>query len=146
MKHSVYGKKLGRDKNQRTALFRSLVRSLILHESIQTTETKAKAVKGLIDNLVVKAKDSSEASKRVVTSFLTQKEISEKLFKEIAPRFKQRSSGFTTSAKLGTRQGDGAMMVQIGWVGDKVSKEVAAKPTTKKVSDKTKTVKKVVKK
>ncbi len=138
MKHSVYGKKLGRDKNQRTALFRSLVRSLILHESIQTTETKAKAVKGLIDNLVVKAKDSSEASKRVVNAFLTQKEISEKLFKEIAPRFKQRSSGFTTSAKLGTRQGDGAMIVQIGWVGDKVAKEEAKKVASPK--------KKVVKK
>ncbi len=116
MKHNVYGKKLGRDKNQRTALFRSLVRHLILHENIQTTETKVKAVKGLIDRLVIKARDPKESSKRVVNAFLTQPEVSKKLFDDIAPRFKGRTSGFTTTAKLGVRQGDGAMMVRLGWV------------------------------
>ena len=66
MRHKVYGKHLGRDKNQRTALFRGLVRSLFLQGSITTTDTKAKAVKGMVDRLITKSKDKTEASKRVI--------------------------------------------------------------------------------
>lgn len=128
MKHSVYGKKLGRNKNQRTALFRSLVRELFLKDSIQTTEAKAKAVKGLIDRLIVKAKDSSEASKRVVGSFLTQKEVRERLFSEIAPRYKDRSSGFTSVVRVGTRSGDGAMMVRMSLIGGSEKMKKVEKP------------------
>lgn len=111
MRHSVYGKKLGRSKNQRTALTKSLVRSLILSEKIQTTQAKAKAVKGLIDRIINKAKNPD--TRRLVSQFLTQKEVTEKLFNQIVPRLGNRNSGYTSVVKMGTRLGDGAMMVQI---------------------------------
>jgi len=118
VRHRVYGKHLGRDKNQRTALFRGLLRSLILHESIATTETKAKAIKGLIDRLIVKSKEGTNASINVVKSALPQKEINKKLIEEIAPRYKTRSSGFTRTIKLGNRLGDGAMIVKMSLLED----------------------------
>lgn len=113
MRHSIYGKHLGRDKNQRTALFRGLVRSLILYGHIHTTETKAKAIKGLFDKLVTASKKDTEAGKRVVQSFLPQKAINQRLLNDIAPKFKDRNSGFTKTVKLGRRLGDQAMMVEM---------------------------------
>lgn len=117
MRHSIYGKKLGRSKNQRTALFRSLVRSLILHERIHTTDVRAKAIKGLVDKLVNRAKRSDNASKQVVNSFLTQPDVVKKLYEDIALRYKDdRVSGYTSIVRLGTRHGDGAMMVRMSLV------------------------------
>ncbi|MCL4367377.1 50S ribosomal protein L17 [Patescibacteria group bacterium] len=116
MRHKVYGKHLSRNKNQRTALYRSLIRNLFLQESIQTTETKAKAIKGLADRLIVKSKQNTNAAKLVVTSTIPQKEVSDKLFKEIAPRYQNRQSGFTTMVRLGKRLGDGAEMVLISLI------------------------------
>ena len=126
MRHRVYGKHLQRDKNQRTALFRSLVRELVLHESIQTTSAKAKAIKGLVDKLITKSKENTNASKLVVESFVNQPAISKKLMEEIAPRFKDRTSGFTNIVRLGSRAGDGAVMVQMSLIqADKVSEKTA---------------------
>lgn len=132
MKHSVYGKKLGRDKNQRAALFRSLVRELILNESIKTTLLKAKAVKGLVDRLISKSIDGSTASKRVVTSFINQPEVAKKLFDDIAPRYKgDRVSGFTSTIKTGRRLGDGAMMVRMSLMEGKMTTANRLQPTAK---------------
>lgn len=111
MKHRVYGKKLGRDKNERAALFKNLVQDLILHEKIKTTEAKAKAIKGLVDKLITQAK--SPNTRRLVAQFLVNKDTQEKLFSDIAPRLKSRISGYTSVIKLGKRLGDGAMMVQM---------------------------------
>lgn len=116
MRHRVYGRKLGRNKNQRIALFRGLVRSLILNESITTTEAKAKAIKSLVDRLIAKSKEKTEAAKRVVVSTVAQPDVSKKLLEEIAPRYKDRTSGFTSIVKTGRRVGDGAMMVKMSLV------------------------------
>ena len=121
MKHNVYGKKLSRDKNQRTALFKALVRSLILSESISTTKAKAKAISGLVDKLITQAK--SPSTKRLVDQFITDKLVSKKLFDDIVPKLKSRNSGYTSIIKLGFRQGDGAMMVRMSLLLDKLSKE-----------------------
>lgn len=128
MRHNVYGKHLSRDKNERTALFKSLVRSLILSEKIQTTEAKAKAIKGLVDKIINQAKTPS--TKKLVAQFITDKKASEKLIKELAPTFSNRNSGYTTVVKLGRRLGDGAMMVQMSLVEGK--KKEPAEPKTKK--------------
>lgn len=125
MRHRVYGKHLGRDKDQRRALFKSLVRSLILEESIKTTEAKAKAVKGLIDKIINQAK--SQTSKRLVSQFLTHKSVTEKLTKEILPRVKTRTSGYTSLVKLGPRLGDGAMMIKLSLILDAVREPKVAK-------------------
>lgn len=116
MRHRVYGKHLGRDKDQRTALFKSLVRSLILEESIKTTQPKAKAVKGLVDKIITQAK--SETSKRMVSQFLVHKNVTDKLDKDLLPRLKSRTSGYTSMVKLGARLGDGAMMVKLSLILD----------------------------
>lgn len=113
MRHSIYGKKLSRSKNQRTALFRGLIRSLVLSESIETTEAKAKAIKGAFDTLVSKGRQNNQASLNVINSFLPQGDVSSKLISDIAPRYKTRTSGFTTMIKLGRRLGDGAMIVKL---------------------------------
>lgn len=96
MRHKVYGKHLGRDKNERTALFKNLIGSLILHGSITTTEAKAKAIKGLVDKKINQAKKGKDSR-----------------FKEIIPRLKNRTSGYISLIKLGPRQGDGAKMVKM---------------------------------
>lgn len=118
MRHRVYGKHLGRDKNQRTALIRGLIRSLILNESITTTQTKASAIKGLIDRLITKSKKGTNAAKAVINSILPQADISKKLVEEIAPRYQGRTSGFTQIIRLGPRVGDGAMMVRISLISE----------------------------
>lgn len=136
MRHRVYGKYLGRDKDQRSALFKSLVRSLILEESIKTTQAKAKAVKGLIDKIINQAK--SATSKRLVSQFLTQKSVTEKLAKEILPRVKSRTSGYTSLVKIGSRLGDGAMMVKLSLILDAVKEPKATKVKEEKEEKKIK--------
>lgn len=111
MRHRVYGKKLGRNANERTTLFRQLVQDLILHGSIQTTETKAKAVKGLVDKIINQAK--SKNTQRLLQTFFNNKQIREKLVKDIAPNLKDRTSGYTSVVKLGQRKGDNAMVVRM---------------------------------
>lgn len=129
MRHRVYGKHLGRSKDQRTALFKSLVRSLILEESIKTTQPKAKAVIGLVDKIITQAK--SATSKRLVSQFLTHKTVTDKLDKEILPRLKSRTSGYTSLVKIGPRLGDGAMIVKLSLILDSI-KEPAKKNELKK--------------
>lgn len=136
MRHRVYGKHLGRNKNQRQALFKGLVRSLILHESITTTETKAKAVKGLVDKLVVKGKKGSASANQFIQGFLPDAVVSKKLLAEITPRFLERTSGFTSLVKLGRRLGDGAMMVKMSWMEGEEKKEPKVKRVVKKETKK----------
>ena len=132
MRHRVYGKHLGRDKNERTALFKSLVGALILHGSIETTESKAKAIKGLVDKIITQAK--SKNTKTLVTAYLTQKSVQDKLFKEIVPGVSKRNSGYTSVVKLGRRFGDNAMKVRMSLLMEE--KKEVKKPLVKKVSKK----------
>lgn len=104
---------------------------MLLHESITTTSAKAKAVKGLVDRLIVKAKENTKAAQGAIQSFITQKEIYKKLIEDIALRYPQRQSGFTQIVRLGERLGDSAMTVRISLVeGRSAEKE---KPQDKKV-------------
>lgn len=135
MRHSIYGKKLSRDKNQRTALFKSLIQSLILSEKIETTKAKAQAIKGLVDRLVTQAK--TPTTRRLVSQFLTDKRVYNKLVDDLAPRMQTRNSGYTSIIKTGFRQGDGSMMVQMRLLleeskeGQKLT-EVKTQPKTEK--------------
>lgn len=127
MRHKVYGKHLGRNKDQRTALFKSLVRSLILEESIKTTAPKAKAIKGLVDKIINQAK--SPTAKRLVSQFLVHKKVEEKLVSEILPRVGSRTSGYTSMVKIGPRMGDGAMIVKMSLILDESKVAKATKET-----------------
>ena len=118
MRHRVSGKKLGRSKDERTALRRILIKQLFEHERIRTTRTKAEAVRGQAERLITLAKRGNEAgeahmvhARRLVAARLGHPESVKKLFDDIAPRYVKRMGGYTRLIKLGQRQGDSAEMV-----------------------------------
>jgi large subunit ribosomal protein L17 len=108
---------LGRQKDDRIALRRTLVRQLFEHERIETTHTKALAIRGQAERLITLAKrgnkDDTEMvhARRLAAARLGNNQIVSKLFDEIAPRFEDRPGGYTRMYKLGPRQGDAAEMV-----------------------------------
>ncbi|MEW6717335.1 MAG: 50S ribosomal protein L17 [Chloroflexota bacterium] len=118
MRHRVAGKQLNRDKDQRKALRRNLIKQLFDHERIRTTRAKAEAVRGQAEKLITLAKRgnaSDEAggvhARRLATARLGDPEIVKKLFENIAPRFAERPGGYTRIYKLGPRPGDAAELV-----------------------------------
>jgi len=115
MKKSIFGKKLKRDTNERKALFKSLMTSLVLKESIRTTEAKAKAIKPEIDKMVTHAKKGTNASMQKIHGSLSHIAL-DKFVSNVAPRFKDRNGGYTRIIKLGGRVGDEAKMVILEWV------------------------------
>lgn len=137
MRKQIFGRQLQRDTNERKALFKSLMEALVIHESIQTTEPKAKAIKGQIEKLVTKANKNPDAKRQLQRYFAP--EILNKFMTDVAPRFAQRPGGYTRIIKLGNRLRDNAKMVIIEWV---VKKEpVAAAPKTEsKPAEKAETV------
>ena len=126
MRHRVYGKKLGRNKNERTALFKSLVQELILHGTIVTSQSKAKAVKGLVDKVINLAKNKN--SQRLLSAYFSNKLLQERLIKEVVPKLENRVSGYTSLMRMGTRQGDQTMMVRMSLIGSEELKPKVAKP------------------
>lgn len=107
---------LSRDTNQRQALLKGLVGAIIRSEAIETTEAKAKAVRGLIDQLVTQARKGTLASTRQVEKVVADKDLVHKLVHEIAPRFKSRPGGYTRLVKTGRRSGDNAPLVRMEFV------------------------------
>lgn len=137
MRHKVFGRKLNRDVKERKALFRSLVYALIKYGKIRTTLAKAKAIRGLIEKLVTKAKDGSSSSLRQVSSFLTKKDLITKLTKEIAPKFADKIGGYIRIRRVGFRTGDNAEEVTISWTLPEEKKAVKIKDSKdKKVKEK----------
>ena len=117
MKHHVAKRKLGRERNQHAALLKSLARSLIIHEGIETTEAKAKELRPYIEKLVTKGKTDAVASRRLVSSRIgNNKAAVRKLFEVIAPKYKERSGGYTRIIKTGRRADDAAHMARIEFV------------------------------
>lgn len=113
MKHGVAGRKLGRATGHRMALYRNLVTDLLRHEKIVTTEAKAKEVRGMAEKMITLGKKSGLHSYRQALSFILDKKVTEKVFAELAPRYKERPGGYTRMVKLEPRLGDGAPMVQL---------------------------------
>lgn len=124
MRHRVYGKHLGRNKDQRDNLFRGLVQALLTHGTIRTSETKAKAIKPLIDKIINSAKDKQ---KNQLQSFLTDKNLQDRLVKEIIPKLGSRTSGYTATIRMGTRPGDQTTMVRMSLVGTEKLKPIEKK-------------------
>jgi len=109
MRHRVEGKKLGRVKNQRTALMRNLLTSLILHERIVTTEAKAKALRPKFERLVTIAKKGNLVAKQqLLKSLYNNQVVVRKMIRVIAPRYQDRTGGYTRVIRKGIRVGDAA--------------------------------------
>lgn len=113
MRHQKAGYKLGRPTDERTALYRSLMRAIIKHEKITTTHVKAKAVQRQVEKLITLSRQPTVHHRRLAMADLPDKEIVEKLFAEIGPRYVNRPGGYTRITKLAPRKGDGALMAQI---------------------------------
>jgi large subunit ribosomal protein L17 len=112
--HRIGGRKLGRKRGPRLSLYRNLTVSILRYERVQTTEAKAKEVRGRVERMITLAKRGDLASRRAVTSeFPNEPLVITKLFDEIAPKYADRSSGFTRIVKIGPRKGDAAEIVQI---------------------------------
>jgi len=113
MRHKIAGRKLDRASGHRRALYRNLVTDLLGYEKIITTEAKAKEVRGLAEKMITLGKAGDLNSRRQALTFIIDKKVTEKVFKELAPRYAERPGGYTRITKLGPRLGDGAAMVQL---------------------------------
>ena len=134
MRHNKAINHLGRKSGHRKALLANMATSLILNKRIQTTVAKAKALQVYVEPLITKSKDDSTHSRRVVFSYLKNKEAVAELFRTVAPKIADRPGGYTRVLKTGFRQGDGADMALIELVD---FNEAALASSTKKAAKKT---------
>ena len=116
MRHNKNFNHLGRQSSHRKAMLSNMASSLILHKRIETTVAKAKAVQQFVEPLVTKSKEDTTHSRRVVFSYLKQKEAVTELFRTIAPKIAERPGGYTRILKTGFRLGDAADMCIIEFV------------------------------
>jgi len=110
MRHSRVINHLGRTSSHRKAMLANMATSLILHKRITTTTAKAKALRTFVEPLITKSKEDSTHSRRVVFSYLKDKEAVAELFREISPKVGERPGGYTRILKTGHRLGDNADM------------------------------------
>ncbi|MBQ9650464.1 MAG: 50S ribosomal protein L17 [Prevotella sp.] len=110
MRHNKKFNHLGRTASHRNAMLANMAISLIMHKRITTTVAKAKALKKYVEPLITKAKEDSTNSRRVVFSYLQNKEAIKELFSAVSEKVGDRPGGYTRIIKLGTRQGDAAQV------------------------------------
>jgi large subunit ribosomal protein L17 len=112
--HRIGGRKLSRKQGPRLALYKNLTVSVLRYERVQTTEAKAKEVRTFVEQMITLAKRGDLAARReVISQFPNEPLVVNKLFDEIAPKYADRTSGFTRIVHLGQRLGDAAPIVQI---------------------------------
>ena len=128
MRHRKSGRQLGRKTEHRIAMFRNLVTSLLEHERIETTEAKAKEVRGIAEKMITLGKNGSLHARRRALGFIRHKDIVSKLFSDVAGRFGNRAGGYTRIIPTRRRPGDAAMMVALELV------ERGAEPASSPVS------------
>ena len=136
MRHNKSVNHLGRQSGHRKALLANMASSLILNKRITTTVAKAKALKSYVEPLITKSKEDTTHSRRVVFSYLKDKNAVSELFRTVAPKVADRPGGYTRVLHLGFRQGDAADMALIELVDFNeaalASAPKAAKKTTRR--------------
>jgi large subunit ribosomal protein L17 len=113
MRHNLLGRSLSRDSGHRKALYRNMVTSLLRNEKIVTTEAKAKEIRPMAEKMITLGKKSGLNSYRQAIAFILDEKVTEKIFQELGPRYKERPGGYTRITKLEPRLGDSAPMVQL---------------------------------
>jgi len=113
MRHGKKFNHLGRTASHRSAMLSNMASSLILNKKITTTVAKAKELRKYVEPLITKSKDNTTHSRRVVFSYLQNKEVVKELFGEVADKIADRPGGYTRILKLGNRLGDNAEMALI---------------------------------
>ena len=124
MRHLKAGWKLGRNTSHRRALLRNLVTSLILQERIETTATKAKAMRPHVEKMITLGKRGDVAARRLAAGYLMTREAVDRLFDTVSPRFGDREGGYLRIIRKGFRRGDGGETVYIELLGsEKIQQE-----------------------
>jgi large subunit ribosomal protein L17 len=113
MRHRKSGRKLGRNSSHRKAMYQNMVVSLLRHELIKTTLPKAKELRRVVEPVITLAKEDNVAKRRLAFDRLRNKEILDKLFTEIGPRYKARPGGYLRIIKCGYRPSDKAPMALV---------------------------------
>jgi len=117
-RHGYQGTKFHRERDQREALLKGLAESLIIHESIETTLPKAKAVVPYVEKLITKAKKGDLHNRRQVLAALQTVSTAHKLVDDIAPKLGGRNSGYFRVVRTTPRRGDNAEMARVSFVDD----------------------------
>ena len=107
------GRRFGGAGHHERLMMANLAASLFAAEAITTTEARAKALRPIAEKLITKAKKGGLHRHRQVVAYLGDKDMTHKLFEDIAPRYEERHGGYTRILKLGPRQGDNAPMARI---------------------------------
>jgi len=134
MRHNRAVNHLGRQSGHRKAMLANMASSLILKKRITTTEAKAKALKPYLEPLVTKSKEDTTHSRRVVFSYLKDKQATAELFRTIAPKVASRPGGYLRILHTGFRAGDASEMVLIEFVDFNEAALASAKPAAKKTT------------
>jgi large subunit ribosomal protein L17 len=113
VRHKITGRKLGRASGPRRAMFRIMVTDLLRHGAIKTTIAKAKEIGPIAEKMVTLGKKGTLHDRRQAGAFITDKTVLKSVFDDIAPRYKERSGGYTRITRLGVRAGDAAEMALI---------------------------------
>ena len=121
MRHRRAGWKLGRNTEHRRALLRNLVTSLIVEERIETTLTKAKAMRPHVEKMITLGKRGDVAARRQAAAYLMTRESLDKLFETISPRFGDRNGGYLRIIHGGFRQGDGGDVAFVELLGSEAT-------------------------
>jgi large subunit ribosomal protein L17 len=132
MRHGKKINHLGRKKAHRDALLMNLSIALITHKRINTTVAKAKALRVYVEPLITKSKEDTTHNRRIVFSYLQDKEAVAELFREVSTRIADRPGGYLRIIKLGNRQGDNAEMAMIEFVDFNTTLQKEVKKTTAK--------------
>lgn len=138
MRHRVDGRLFGRPANQRKALLRGLVNSLLEHERIETTVAKAKEVRKVAEKIVTLGIKGDLHSKRLAFSYLSSRNSVAKLFGEIAPRFSGRNGGYLRIIHTRDRVNDSAPMAVLEFIDYEDIRKSREKKTEKKETEKSK--------
>ncbi|MEI6305458.1 MAG: 50S ribosomal protein L17 [Deltaproteobacteria bacterium] len=137
MRHNNAGRRLGRTTSHREAMFRNMVTSLLNHEKITTTDAKAKEIRSVAEKMITLGKRGDLHAMRLAAAYIREKSVVTKLFSTIAPRYKERSGGYTRIIKLGIRQGDTAPISLIELVEEELTpKKPQPKPAKAKSAKK----------
>lgn len=134
MRHRKQRSKLSMQTARRDATLRNMVKSLILHQRITMTLGRAKVARRLAENVIHMTKTDSVVSRRKAYDILQDRDLVSKLFKEIGPLFKNRSSGYTRILTIGTRKGDGAQMAFLELTDKAVVEKITKKSKKAKES------------
>ena len=118
MRHRVSGRKFGLPSDQRRALLKGLLRALVKHGEIQTTETRAKELRSIAEKVITTAKANDLHARRQARRWLNDEDMVKVLFDDVAPKYAERPGGYTRMTKIGVRRGDAAPMVKIELVSD----------------------------